>query len=345
MKVYDEGWYISGKALRSFEDAYARFTGVGYCVGVGNGLDALTMALLTCQLSKDDEVIVPAHTYIATWLAISHNNLKIIPVEPDVHTFNIDPAKIESAITSKTKVILPVHLCGQSCEMTAISEIARKHKLIIIEDNAQAHGARWKDQMTGSFGKVNATSFYPTKNLGALGDGGAITTSDESSAIFIRQFGNYGFEKKNIAAIQGVNSRLDEIQAAILNVKLQYINEWNEAKRKLASLYMEQLNRIGDLILPHSHADAYHTYHLFAIRTNDRDNLMKFLASHGIETLIHYPVPPHLQKAYRNLNFKKGDFPITEKIADTILSLPLWPGLKEEEINYITACIKKYFQR
>lgn len=332
-----------GESLQSFEEEFARFMGVKFCIGTGNGLDALTLALRSCNLSADDEVIVPAHTFIATWLAVSRCGARIVPVEPD-ETLNIDPSKIEAAITSKTKIILPVHLYGQPCDMDAIAAIAKKNDLLIVEDNAQAQGAKWGAKFTGSYGTVNATSFYPAKNLGALGDGGAVTTSDQDKAERIRRFRNYGFAKKNIAAEQGINSRLDEIQAAVLRIKLTHLIEWNTERRRLASIYVDGLKKVGDITLPVSHQEAVHVYHLFVIRTAHRESLKTYLAARGIETMIHYPIPPHLQEAYHNLNFKKGDFPVTERVAETVLSLPLWPGLTDEEIFYVVEMICQFFR-
>lgn len=342
-RVYTSNWYVLGEEVASFEAAYAKHNEVNFCIGVGNGLDALTMSLLACGVTRGDEVIVPAHTYLATWLAISRTGAVIIPVEPHEGTFNVAPAGIEPQITSRTKVILPVHLYGQACDMTAITSLARKYNLAIVEDNAQAHGARWLKTRTGSWGKVNATSFYPTKNLGALGDGGAVTTDDASIASFIKQYRNYGFEVKNVAVREGVNSRLDELQAAILRVKLRYLETWNEQRRQLAAIYLERLKDIGDIILPLSDKEAYHVYHLFVIRTERRDALKEFLAKQEIETMIHYPIPPHLQKCYEHLSFRKGEFPLTEKIADTSLSLPLWPGMTSNQVERVCDAVKNFF--
>lgn len=345
MRVYDRNQYVFGEELQRFEQEFAGFTGTSFCIGTGNGLDALTIALRSLDLPPGAEVIVPAHTYIATWLAVSRCGARIIPVEPDANTLNIDPSKIEAVITPNTKVILPVHLYGQSCDMTAISSIAEKYKLTIIEDNAQAHGARWGDKLTGSFGTINATSFYPTKNLGALGDGGAITTSDPLKAEFVKRYRNYGFESKNVCTERGVNSRLDEIQASVLRIKLRYLAEWTAERRRLASLYHKSLKNAGDIVLPVSRKEAYHVYHLYVLRTSHRDKLKTYLADRGIETMIHYPTPPHLQKSYRDLNFKSGHFPLTERTAETILSLPLWPGLTDDEVHRVSECIHAFFRK
>jgi dTDP-4-amino-4,6-dideoxygalactose transaminase len=344
-RVYEKNSFVLGSELESFEREFAAFTGTKFCLGVGNGFDALTIALKSRLLQSTDEVIVPANTYIATWLAVSHVGARIIPVEPDPATFNIDPSRIENAITSRTKIILPVHLFGQPCDMTAICQLAQKNALTIIEDNAQAHGGKWDSQLTGSFGLVNAISFYPTKNLGALGDAGAITSSDEATTDFIKKYRNYGFEKKNLSVEVGVNSRLDEMQAAALRIKLRYLNRWNSERQKQASIYLQNLEKVGDILLPVTALQAQHVYHLFVIRTKQRDQLKNYLAAKGIETMVHYPVPPHLQKSYAGSYYKKGDFPITEQMADTMLSLPLWPGLPAGDIEYISFAIKNFFSR
>ena len=341
---FEKNWYILGDDLKKFEAEYARFSNVDYCFGVGNGYDALSIALRACDVGSGDEVIVPAHTYVATWLAISNCEASIVPVEPEADTMLIDPKKIENVITSKTKVILPVHLYGYPCNMTLLDEIARRHSLKIVEDNAQAHGAAWNNKPTGSFGIASATSFYPTKNLAALGDGGAVTTNDKLIADFIRRYRNYGFERKNYCEIQGINSRLDELQARVLSIKLGRLNEWNQQRRDLAGLYTERLKGISDVDIPVVPKEAFAVYHLFVIRTSQRDKLKKYLEVSGIETMIHYPVPPHLQKAYATLGLKK-DLPLTERIATTVLSLPLWPGLKTSQVDYICDRIKTFFSR
>jgi len=342
-RVYDKNWFILGDALTAFEEAYAAFCGTSRCVGVGNGYDALVVALKTCGIEKGDEIIVPANTYVATWHAAAQTGAILRPVEPDPVTFNIDPQQIAQHITSKTKAILPVHLYGQACDMTTIMHLARNHDLMVVEDNAQAHGATWAGQRTGSFGHANANSFYPTKNLGALGDGGAVTTSDEAKARWARQFRNYGFASKHVCAEKGINSRLDEMQAALLSVKLKYLAQWNDQRQVLADAYREKLNGVGDLILPVSREGAQHVYHLFVIRTAQRDKLKEALAKAGVETMIHYPIPPHLQPAYAEYGFRKGAFPLTERIADTVLSLPLWPGMRDEQVVRVCDAISEFF--
>lgn len=343
-RVYGSDFFILGDEVTAFERAYAQTMGSQHCIGVGNGLDALTLALLAAGIKAGDEVIVPAHTYIASWLAVSRAGARIVPVEPDPATFGIDVSRIEAALTPRTRAIMPVHLYGQPCNMTAILEHARRYNLIVIEDNAQAHGALWGRQKTGSFGHINATSFYPTKNLGALGDGGAVTTDDDSMAAFVRRYRNYGFEKKDISAERGINSRLDEVQAAVLNVKLRYLDTWNDARRALATQYLERLRGVGDVILPLSDKEAYSVFHLFVIRSSYRDKLKTFLADLGIGTMIHYPVPPHLQQSYGDLGYRRGDFPLTEQIADTALSLPLWPGLERDDVARVCEAIRAFFE-
>ncbi|MDQ4139513.1 MAG: DegT/DnrJ/EryC1/StrS family aminotransferase [Bacteroidota bacterium] len=342
---FDSEKYILGPEVTDFEKAYAAFNETTYCIGVGNGLDALIICLETLGIQPGDEVIVPANTYIASWLAVSQVGAVPVPVEPDETTYNLDPTKIEAALTPRTKAIMPVHLYGQPCNMTAIKAIAEKNGLFLIEDNAQAHGARWSGQLTGSFGHVNATSFYPTKNLGALGDGGALTTNNTEYADQARLRRNYGSGIKNYNELIGRNSRLDELQAAYLNVKLSYLSAWNAARRQIASYYFTYLSQIAEITLPAILPEAEPVYHLFVIRTNQRDVLQKYLLAQQIETAIHYPVPPHLQAAYQHLGYGKGAFPITEKLAQTCLSLPIWPGLTEEMIQYVCNKIKAFFTR
>jgi dTDP-4-amino-4,6-dideoxygalactose transaminase len=344
MGVYDNNSFVLGNELRAFEEQFAAYNQSRFAIGVGNGLDALTIALKSLNLTPMDEVVVPAHTYIATWLGVTRAGAKIVPVEPD-ETMNIDPAKIEQAITSKTKAILPVHLYGQACDMSEIEAIASKHNLKIVEDNAQAIGSTWNGKTTGSFGIVNAVSFFPTKNLGAIGDGGAITTSDETIANFARAYRSYGFEEKNYASLLGANSRLDEMQAAVLRVKLKKLNDWTAYRQQLAKQYESMLQNVGDIKLPLVKPGAAHVFHLFVIQTLHRDKLRRFLGEHGIETLIHYPLPPHLQEAYAYLNFKPGDFPKSEKLSQTILSLPLYPGMPTDDIAYVGETVKSFFKR
>jgi dTDP-4-amino-4,6-dideoxygalactose transaminase len=341
--VYDSNWFVMGKHVESFEKKYAHFNQVAHCIGVSNGLDALHLALNALGVGEGDEVIVPSNTYIATLLAVSYVGATPVLVEPNINTYNINPSNIEKAITTKTKVIMPVHLYGQACEMDAIMLIAEKYGLYVVEDNAQAHGAAFQNKLTGSFGDVNGTSFYPGKNLGALGDAGAVTTNDDTLAQKIRILRNYGSEIKYHNEVIGYNHRLDEMQAAFLSVKLSYLNEWTKQRQQIAQSYTETLKNIGDLILPVTHPDATHVYHLYVIRTQHRDALQHHLTNHGIGTMIHYPIPPHKQNAYTSLGYQKGDFRIAEEIADTCLSLPIWPGMTNEQIGYVTTTISNFF--
>ena len=344
-KGFEKNSYILGEEVKSFEAEYAQFTNVRHCIGVGNGYDAISIALQACNVKAGDQVIVPAHTYVATWLAVRNCGAAIVPVEPDPTSLLIDVERIEEKITSGTKVILPVHLYGHPCDMTRLLEIARRHSLSIVEDNAQAHGAKWNERKTGSFGVINATSFYPTKNLGALGDGGAITTNNHQLADFVLKYRNYGFERKNYCDVEGVNSRLDELQASVLRIKLKYLEQWNQERRKLADQYIERLQNLGDIQLPYSGPEAIPVYHLFVIRTHKREELRAYLESHQIETMVHYPLPPHLQKPYASLNLPKGSLPLTEEIADNCLSLPLWPGMSTDQVDRICDCIRAFFSK
>jgi dTDP-4-amino-4,6-dideoxygalactose transaminase len=312
-------------------------------VGISNGLDALHIALMALGIGKGDEVIVPSNTYIATALAVSYVGATPIFVEPNIETYNIDPALIEKAISPKTKAIMPVHLYGQACEMEAIKAIADKHKLYIIEDNAQSQGASYKGKITGSFGDINGTSFYPGKNLGALGDAGAITTNNIELAQKAMVLRNYGSQKKYYNEVIGHNMRLDECQAAFLSVKLKQLNNWTIQRQEIANWYNGALIGIEQIILPKIAQGATHVYHLYLIRTEKRNELQNYLTENGIGTLIHYPIPPHLQEAYSSLGFKKGDFPIAEKIAETCLSLPMWPGMTKDMVDQIASSIKLYF--
>lgn len=342
--VLADSHYILGERVKDFEREFSTYCQTEFCVGVGSGLDALTIALRSLKLDAGDEVIVPANTYMATWLAISNAGATIVPAEPMPDTYNIDPESVQNLITKRTRAILPVHLYGQPCDMTRLSEIALENKIEIIEDNAQAHGGLWNGKKTGSWGKINATSFYPTKNLGALGDGGAITTSDAQLAAFARTFRNYGSEKKNYFEMQGVNSRLDELQAAFLSVKLKHLDRWNTERRSLAEMYNDRLNGIVGIRTPFCRKEAYHVYHLYVIQAERRDDLKVFLAKNGIETMVHYPVPPYQQKAYQNFSFAKGSFPVSEKLARCLLSLPLWPGMTVADVDYVCEKISGFYR-
>ena len=343
-RFFDEGWYILGQQLRQFEGEYAAFNHVEHAIGVSNGLDALHLALRSLEIGSGDEVIVPSNTFIATVLAVSYVGAKPVFVEPDVQTYNLDPSKIQEAITDKTKVIMPVHLYGQACEMVAIEKIAKANKLFIIEDNAQAHGASFGGRLTGSIGDINATSFYPGKNLGALGDAGAVTTNNGILAKRILSLRNYGSTQKYVNESIGYNMRLDELQAAFLSIKLKRLPEWTQQRQAIAALYDHNLKGVGDIILPSTLAGSTHVYHLYVIRTKWRDALQDYLTQKEIGTLIHYPIPPYLQEAYRQLGYKKGDFPIAEEIAETCLSLPIWPGMTDEQVSYVTNSVSSFFK-
>jgi dTDP-4-amino-4,6-dideoxygalactose transaminase len=340
---YDSEWYILGERLSEFEEKYSQFNQVENCIGVSNGLDALHLALKALGVGPGDEVIVPANTYIATPLAVSYVGATPVFVEPNISTYNLNPTAFEAAISSKTKAVMPVHLYGQACEMTPIIQIAKKHGIFIVEDNAQAQGARYNGKITGSFGHVNGTSFYPGKNLGALGDAGAVTTNDAKIAEKIKILRNYGSQNKYYNETIGFNMRMDECQAAMLSVKLQYLELWTQQRREIASWYDEYLSGVGDLILPTTALGATHVYHLYVVRTNRRNELQDFLKSRQIGTLIHYPIPPHLQEAYSSLGYKSGDFPIAEEIANTGLSLPLWPGMTQEVVERVSRTIMKFY--
>ena len=323
-RVIDSGWYIQGNECKEFDKEFASYCGAKYAIGVANGLDALILILRAYKelgfMKDGDEVIVPSNTYIASILAISQNNLVPVLVEPDINTYLLNPSKIEEKITSKTKAILPVHLYGQTCEMDKINEIAKKYNLKVIEDSAQSHGAYFQDKRSGNLGDASGFSFYPGKNLGALGDGGAVTTNDEELANTIKALGNYGSHKKYENLYKGINSRLDEMQAAMLRVKLRYLDNELEKRRDIANYYLENIKN-ENIILPVVRAESNHVWHLFVIRTNKRDELQKYLLDNGIQTLIHYPIPPHKQNAYTEWN--NESYPISEQIHDEVMSLPI----------------------
>ncbi len=337
----DSNYYVLGNKVKEFEEEYAKYHSINYCAGVASGLDALYLALRVLNIGKNDEVIVPSNTYIATVLAVSYVQAKPVFVEPELISYNIDPNKIEEKINSNTKVILPVHLYGQPANMTEIMKIAKKYNLWVIEDNAQAHGALHYQKMTGTFGHINATSFYPSKNLGALGDSGAITTEFYDYYEQIKMFRNYGSKIRYYNDVIGYNSRLDELQAALLLVKLKYLDIWNKKRIELANRYIKNLAEVSDVILPRILEGNSHVFHLFVIRCSKRNELMEYLKKHEIDTLIHYPIPPHLQRAYQHLGFKKGDFPIAEQLANEMLSLPLYPGLQTDQIDFICSKEKR----
>lgn len=344
LETFRSGWYLLGNEVKNFESNLANYIQSPNAIGVANGLDALRLIfkayLELGQLKVGDEVIVPANTYIASILAITDNRLKPVFAEPDIETFNLDLEKIETLITPKTKAIMVVHLCGQACWSSGLQTLAQKYNLKIIEDNAQAIGAEWNGVKTGNLGDAAGFSFYPGKNLGALGDAGAVTCKDDLLAKTIRTLANYGSEEKYVNKYQGLNSRLDEIQAAVLDVKLKYIDADNQSRRKVAEAYFEGINN-KKIILPSlpTNPEA-HVYHLFVIRTAKRDQLQKYLQENGIQTLIHYPIPPHKQKAYRYYNHLT--FPITEKIHEEVLSLPISPVMEKDDIQKVIDVLNKF---
>lgn len=339
-RVYDSYWYVLGEEVKQFEAEYAQFNQVSQVVGVANGLDALVLALRALNVGPGDEVIVPSNTYIATWLAVTQVGATPVAVEPDPATSNINPDLIAQAITPRTRAIMPVHLYGQACRMTEIMALAAQHGLHVVEDNAQAQGASFDGQLTGSFGAINGTSFYPGKNLGALGDAGAVTTNDESLAQKVRVLRNYGSQQKYYNEVIGYNSRLDEMQAAMLRVKLQHLPDWTVQRQQVAAWYNQHLADIAGLELPHTAPGATHVYHLYVVRTEQREALQRRLTEQSIGSMIHYPVPPHLQQAYANLGLGQGAFPIAESLANTCLSLPMWPGMTEEHVAAVAAAIR-----
>lgn len=339
-RVVDSGWYIMGQEVSKFEEEFAKYCGAKYCIGVGNGLDALKLIIDAYALKKEDEIIVPANTYIASILSIAKSGAMPVLVEPDIDNYNIDPKKIEAAITPNTKAIMVVHLYGQACDMQAISKIARRHNLIVIEDSAQAHGAKNNEKRVGNLSDASAFSFYPGKNLGALGDGGAVTTNNPKIAEKIRALRNYGSDQKYVNRYKGYNSRLDEIQAAILTEKLNSLDEDNQKRQKIASYYLQNIKN-KNIVLPKVPVDAEsHVWHLFVIRTSYRNEFQDYLKKNNIETLIHYPIPPHKQLAFKELNHL--EFPITELIHREVLSLPISPVISIKELTYVTECINAW---
>lgn len=324
LNVLDGGWYILGAEVEAFEDEWASFCGASYSVGLANGLDALVLALRALDIGHGDEVIVPSNTFIATWLAVTAVGATPIPVEPDINTYNINPNLIEAAVTPRTRAIIPVHLYGQPADLESIIAISKKHSLAVIEDAAQAHGAMYRGKRIGAHGDIVCWSFYPGKNLGAMGDAGGITTNDARLAEKIKLLRNYGSTQKYVHKTFGVNSRLDPMQAAILRVKLRYLDEWTERRKTMASAYSSELKNSG-LILPNSLEDSHHVWHLYVVRSESRDQKMKILTDAGIGSQIHYPIPPHMQGAYINLGYADDDFPLAKKLAAEVFSLPMGP--------------------
>jgi len=340
-KLYDNNLFILGPSVQTFEAEFSKYCGTQHCISCGNGLDALSIILRGYDIGEGDEVIVPSNTYIATALAVSYVGARVVFVEPDIRTFNIDINKIEAAITNKTKAIIAVHLYGCPAETDKIKALCKKYDLKLIEDAAQAHGAISNGKKTGNLGDAAGFSFYPGKNLGALGDGGAILTNDSVLAEKVRAIRNYGSKVKYYNEYKGVNSRLDEMQAGFLSIKLKYLDKWNADRQKTAKLYLEKINN-SKIILPHIKSVAESIWHVFVVRTEYRDELINYLNNNEIGTLTHYPIPIHLQKAYKELGYKAGDFPVAETISKTVLSLPIWYGMKDDEINYIINVLNKW---
>lgn len=343
LAVMQRGDFILGRAVAEFEKAFAEYCGAEYCVGVDSGYSALELIIRAYDIGPGDEVITAANTFIATTLAISNAGATPVLVDCDPKTYNLDANKIEAAITSRTKAIMPVHLYGQTADMDAILAIARKHNLYVFEDAAQASGARYKGRMAGSLGDAAAFSFYPGKNLGAYGDGGAVTTSDADIAEKIRLLRNIGQKVKYFHEVKGFNNRLDTMQAAVLGVKLPHLDGWNENRRRAAAAYAEQLADLP-MVTPTTADYAEHIFHLYVVRVENREPLMEYLKERGIATGLHYPIPIHLQPAYAELGYERGDFPVTEAYAETILSLPIFPELDEVKVAYVTNAIRDYFQ-
>jgi len=343
LRVCDSGWFILGNECREFEKKFAAYCGTAHCIAVGNGLEAIRLVLMAYTelgiFNKGDEIIVPANTYIATLLAVSESGLTPVFVEPDIRSYNIDTSKIEEKITGKTKAILPVHLYGQVCDMDSLEKIASKYNLRLIDDAAQAHGAVYKGKIAGNFCDATAFSFYPTKNLGALGDAGAVTTNDNELADMIRSLANYGSSEKYIHNYKGINSRLDEMQAAILSVKLDHLDNESAKRHEMVAFYLDNIKH-PDIILPSFNRMEEHVFHLFIIRTERRDELKNYLYENGIQTQIHYPVPPHKQLAYKEL--RNLSLPVTEKIHREVLSLPLFSGMTQEEMKTVVDAINSW---
>ncbi len=340
-RVYTRSYYIRGEECKNFERDFASFCGSRFCVGVGNGLEAIILALKALGVGEGDEVIVPSNTYIATALAGTYVGATLVFVEPDINTYLIDVTRIEEKITDKTKAILPVHLYGRACDMNPIMELANKYNLYVVEDCAQAHGAIYKGKRVGTFGNAGAFSFYPGKNLGALGDGGAVITDDEALAKRVSAIANYGSDYKYHNIYKGNNSRLDEIQAAFLSVKLPHLDRMNKERVRIAREYISKINN-PKIILPKDPGDDMNVWHVFPVRCEDRDGLIAFLKDNGITTLCHYPIPMHLQDCYKDLGYSKGDFPLAELISETEVSLPMFYGMTDEEVGFVIETVNRF---
>ena len=340
LKVLRSGWYVLGEEVSAFEKEFAGYVGSKHCVGVANGLDALCLAFRVLGIGPGDEVLVQGNTYIASVMGITVNGATPIFVEPDEY-YNMDATKIEEKITDKTKAILVVHLYGQATNMTPIMELCKKYDLRLVEDCAQSHGATFNGKTTGTFGDIGCFSFYPSKNLGAFGDAGAIVTNNDKYADDIRVLRNYGSEQRYYNKVVGVNSRLDEMQAGLLRVRLKYLDQLIEEKRSLCSRYLKEISN-PKIVLPKINCGTTHIWHQFVVRTEQREQLIAYLDDKGIGSIIHYPIPPHLSEAYAYLGLKKGDLPITEKYAETVLSLPLYNGMTEEEQTYVIEAINEF---
>jgi dTDP-4-amino-4,6-dideoxygalactose transaminase len=340
-RVMESGWYVLGKEVAAFEAEYAAFCGTKHCVGLGNGLEALELTLRGWDIGADDEVIVPSNTYIATWLAVTAVGARVVPVEPTANGPNIDPDRIAAALTPRTRAIMPVHLYGEPADMDAIMMLAERHGLKVVEDVAQAQGARMRGRRTGALGHAGAHSFFPTKNIGAFGDGGAVTTDDDALADRLRALRNYGSKVKYVNIERGYNSRLDEMQAAFLRVKLVHLDLWNERRRAVAARYDDKLAGIAGLALPRAPQWAEPVWHLYVVRTDRRAEVIEALENAGIGSLIHYPIPPHLQQAYADLALPKGSFPLAEKFADTVLSLPVGPHIPLDAVDKVAAAVRE----
>jgi dTDP-4-amino-4,6-dideoxygalactose transaminase len=344
-RVMESGWFVLGKEVEAFEQEYAKFCGTHHCVGLGNGLEALELTLRAWDIGPGDEVIVPSNTYVATWLAVTAVGATVVPVEPTPAGPNIDPERIAAAITAHTRAIMPVHLYGEPADMDAIMALAGKHGLKVIEDVAQAQGAKVRGRRAGALGHAGAHSFFPTKNIGAFGDGGAVTTDDPALADRLKVLRNYGSKVKYVNIERGLNSRLDELQAAFLRVKLKKLDAWNDHRRLLAAHYDDRLAGIPGLELPRTPQWAHPVWHLYVIRTERRAGLIKALDAAGIGSLIHYPIPPHLQQAYSDLGLPRGSFPLAETLADTVLSLPLGAQLSLDSVDEVAATVRRYMLR